>query len=95
VVVHPEKPRLGLERISGTIEAINETDKTITIDTEDEPIHYDDNTIFVLRGILGVEVGQEAIILYREQEDSTLLAKLVLVGLDLPGVRAALGKAGP
>lgn len=91
VVVHPERPWLGLGRVSGTIEEIDEP--IITIDTTE--VEYDDKTIFILRGILAVEEGQEATVIYREQEDSTLLAKLVLVGVDLPGIRTALGKVKP
>lgn len=93
VVVHPLRARLGLERVVGTIEEI--VGNTITIDTTD--VTYDDRTIFVLRGIpdLAVDTGQEAIAFCRRQEDDTLLAKLVLVGIDLPGVRAELGRLGP
>ena len=91
VVVHPARPWLGLGRVSGTIEEIDEP--IITIDTTE--VEYDDQTIFILRGILAVEEGQEATVIYREQEDSTLLAKLVLVGVDLPGIRTALGKVKP
>jgi len=92
VVVHPLRARLGLERVSGTIEEI--VGSIITIDTTE--VTYDDDTIFVLRGIpdLAVDMGQEAIAFCREQ-DGTLLAKLVLVGVDLPGIKAELGRLGP
>lgn len=94
VVVHSAKLWLGLESVSGTITALDEAGKTITIDTT-PAISYDVQTIFVLRGILAlaVEEGQNATVLYREQ-DGTRLAKVVLVGIDLPGLRAELGKDG-
>jgi len=87
VVVHPARPMFSLECISGTI-TLGETEEIITIGETD--IDYDENTIFVLRGTLAVETGQEAIIFYREQEDESLLAKVVLIGIDLPGVRLGL-----
>jgi len=94
VVVHPLRAWLGLERVSGTIEQIDETNKIIEIDTTE--VNYDDSTIFVLRGgILAVETEQEAVAFCRKQADDTLLAKLVLVGIDLPGVQAELGRLGP
>ena len=91
VVVHPLRPWLGLTRVGGTIEEI--VGNTITIDTTD--VNFDDKTILVLRGgILAVEPTQEAIAFCREQTDGSLLAKVVLVGIDLPGVQAELGRLG-
>ena len=89
VVVHPVVPWFGLGSISGTI-TVDETEELIIIGSTE--LDYDGSTIFILRGVLAVETRQEAIIFYREQEDDGLLAKLVLVGIDLPGIRAGLGK---
>ena len=92
VVVHLLRPWLGLGRVSGTISQI--TDTVITIDDETE-VTYDDQTVSVLRGILAVEEGQTATILYRKQPDDTLLAKLVLIGIDPPSVLKAIEGLSP
>lgn len=90
VVVHQPKPTpqpwAGLKRITGTINNISENttdNKTITIGTT--VLNFNDKTVFVLRGVLAVKIGQEATAFYSEQ-DSTRLAKAVLVGINLPDV---------
>jgi hypothetical protein len=83
VVVHPERPRErhtwrerlqlrleGLEQVSGIITT---GDGVITVDSTE--LTYDSSTIFVLRGVTGVD-GENGTVFYEDD-----LAKIVLVGI--------------
>jgi hypothetical protein len=67
------------EHVSGTITAVSATDKTITITTdEDEEVTltYNERTVFILKGIIQVDIGQSAKAVY---DSDTLIAKTVTV----------------
>ena len=82
VVVHGVKPPVQPEKVAGVISAIDETVKTITIG--ETGLSYDGNTVFTLRGLLSVQVGQEAAASFVTKDDGTLLALKVTVGVDIP-----------
>ncbi len=86
VVVHGVKPPVQPEKVAGVISAIDETVKTITIG--ETVLSYDGNTVFTLHGLLSVQVGQEAVAFCVKKEDGTLVALMVLVGVDIPQVTA-------
>jgi hypothetical protein len=83
VVIHQPKPEAPQE-IKGVL-TVDTTAKTLTIGTT--AIKYDDQTIFILRGVLGVQSGQQATIAYREV-DINLVAARVMIGVDLPKIQA-------
>ncbi|MDP2931559.1 MAG: DUF5666 domain-containing protein [Chloroflexota bacterium] len=86
VVVHTVKPRPNpMKQVRGTITAIDETAKTVTIGTT--VLTYNDQTIFELRGFPAVKTGQQAIAHY-SKVDTTLVAKKVLVGTNLPQLQS-------
>ncbi len=94
VVVHQQKPALGFQQVIGVIH-INTANHTITVDmTPPTTFNYDNVTLFVLRSMPTAD-GQNATIFYREQ-DSTNLAKLVLVGTsDIPKLKEFLDGLRP
>ncbi|MBI4333307.1 MAG: hypothetical protein HY673_18740 [Chloroflexi bacterium] len=64
-------------KVSGAVTAIDESAKTITVGAT--VLKYDNKTVFVLRGVPGLKVTQQATVLYRQQADGSLLAKRVQV----------------
>lgn len=92
VVVHeglPKPPPVETTKVTGVIDTIDETTKTITIG--ETPVTYTEATLFVTQGQLSVEPDQEAVAFCTEEEDGTLVALRILVGVDLPHVMAELG----
>jgi hypothetical protein len=86
----------GFASVSGNITAMNS--ENITIDTT--VIKYDAETVFLLRGVSGASIGTDygflltgepATVFYGEQ-DNIKLAKLVLVGINLPEAFKEIGK---
>lgn len=80
----------GLEHISGTI--IEVDDMSIIIDptrgeTEEDQLtlECDERTTVIMRGVLSLE-EQPAIAFYREGENDTALARIVLVGIEPPEI---------
>jgi hypothetical protein len=92
VVIRQPRPEAPQE-ISGII-TVDTIDETLTIGTT--VIKYNDQTIFILRGVLEVQSGQQATIVYREV-DSELVATRVMIGVDLPQIQtqiqAQIGRA--
>jgi hypothetical protein len=65
--------------VSGTIEGVSSDAKTITLAPDvggSITLNYDENTEFVLKGIIQVEAGQSARVLY---DSDNMLAKTVVV----------------
>jgi hypothetical protein len=89
-VIHPTKPASlspGLEQVSGVIHI---SDHTVAVNsTPPVTLTFDGTTIFILRGLPSAD-GQIATVFYKVQQDGTGLAKLVLVGLDLPGITSRI-----
>ncbi len=101
VVVHQKAPSpgpgpgLGFQSITGNITSMNATSLTI----DGTVLSYNATTIFVVRGISGVPIGtgygfsltgHEATVFYRQQGD-TKLAKVVLIGINLPQALKEIG----
>jgi hypothetical protein len=90
VVVHgvkpPVPPPVRPEKVTGVINAIDQTAKTIKIG--ETVLSYNEKTVFTLRGLLSVQVGQEAAASFVKKDDGTLLALKVTVGVDMPQVTA-------
>jgi len=95
VVVHQQKPKVGLGSVSGNITAMTSANITVggTV------LSYNATTIFVLRGIPGASTGggygfpltgQQATVFYRE-ESGIKFAKLVLVGINIPEALKEIG----
>jgi len=93
VVVHIPKPvpppPVQTEKVSGVINAIDETAKTIKIG--ETVVTYNEKTLIAMRGLLAVKTGQEAVAFCIKKEDGTLVALRLLVGVDLPQIMAELG----
>lgn len=82
VVRQPEPPLLaGMTRLEGTIQDISASTITLLIEGALQPITYDDETVVVIRGATGLNVGDEAIVLAVKGDDDQLLAKGIFVGL--------------
>jgi len=90
VVVHgvkpPVPPPVRPEKVTGVINTIDQTAKTIKIG--ETVLSYNEKTVFTLRGLLSVQVGQEAAASFVKKDDGTLLALKVTVGVDIPQVTA-------
>ncbi len=81
-------PGLSQDRFSGTITdiGISEENGTITLaisEGNEVTFQYTSDTVFVLRGLTTVEMGQTAIAWCGKDADNNLVAKRVVVGLPL------------
>ncbi len=73
-----------LERITGIIANIDEANTSLTVG--ETVLDYNEGTIIILKGVIGLQTGQSATAFYEEQEGGTLLAKLILVKIAPPEV---------
>jgi len=71
---------LAIKRISGTIDAVSDDSITIT-DTDGSPVilSYNENTIFILKGVTAVKPGQSVHAVYNSED---MMVKLVRVCLE-------------
>ncbi len=75
----------AVNRIAGTITGVDEVNRIITLQTENNTLTfaYDNSTVFVLHGTPSLKPGDKAVIVYVEQAGG-LLARRVTATLELP-----------
>jgi hypothetical protein len=88
VVIRQPKPGAP-QQITGVV-TLDTTAQTLTVGTT--VIKYNDQTLFMLRGVLAVQSGQQLTIVYHEV-GSDLIATRVMVGIDFPQVKAQIAES--
>ncbi len=66
-----------LKKISGNVTAVNEAGKTFSLNATAQLVHYDNQTVFVLKGTPSLKVGMKALVLYIEDSGNILTRRVV------------------